>query len=111
MNINFIIIILFASLLEYLGDSNFKFYARENKNKYLLYGGGSYVIMVYVLIKILRYSNVMYMNIMWDATSIVLETVLAYMLLGEYLDNNYQIAGFIFIVAGIVLLNVGKIPY
>jgi multidrug transporter EmrE-like cation transporter len=111
MNINFVLIILFASLLEYLGDSNFKFYARENENKYLIYGGGSYILMVYILIKILRYSNVMYMNIMWDATSIILETVLAYILLGEYLDNRYQMTGFIFIVAGIILLNVGKIPY
>ena len=111
MNINFIIIILFASLLEYLGDSNFKFYARENKYKYLLYGTGSYIIMVYVLIQLLKYSNVMYMNILWDATSIILETILAYFLLGEYLDNNYQIIGFIFIAMGIILLNIGKIPY
>jgi len=103
--------IIIASLLEYLGDSNFKIYARSSDNKYLIYGIIAYIVMVYVLIKILLQSNVMYMNLNWDAVSIILETVLAYILLGEKLDNVYQLAGFITIMIGIVLLNVGKVPY
>jgi len=110
MNIIFFIVILFASLLEYLGDSNFKFYARSGESQYLAYGSGAYIIMVWVLIRILKQSNVMYMNMLWDATSIIMETVLAYLLLGETLDNKYQMAGFIAILAGIILMNVGNIP-
>ena len=111
MNILFILVIIFASLLEYIGDSNFKFYSRSDENKYLILGVISYLFMIYVIIKVLKYSNVMYMNIMWDATSILLETFLAFLLLKEHLDNNYQKIGFIFIVVGIILLNIGKIPH
>lgn len=111
MNILFIIIIIFASLLEYVGDSNFKFYARSSDNKYLVYGTIAYILMVYTLVQILKSSNVMYMNVSWDAFSIILETLLAYLLLGEILDNRYQFVGFIFIVIGVILLNVGNVPY
>ena len=111
MNLLFIFVIVIASLLEYIGDSNFKFYARNTHNKNMIYGVIAYILMIYILIHILRYSNVMYMNLNWDAVSIVLETLLAYLLLGEKLDNRYQFAGFIFIFLGIVLLNVGNIPY
>lgn len=110
MNITFFIIILFASLLEYLGDSNFKSYARSDNHKYLAYGGISYIVMVWVLIKILKQSNVMYMNMLWDATSIIMESCLAYILLGESLDNMFQVVGFIIIIVGIILMNVGNIP-
>ena len=110
MSYLFITTIVFASLLEYLGDSNFKFYARNDDPKNLLYGSISYVAMVFVLIQILKRSNVMYMNMYWDAVSIILETVLAYFVLGERLDNNYQGFGFILIVVGVLLLNFGEIP-
>lgn len=111
MNIGFIIVIIIASLLEYLGDSNFKFYARNYENKFLVYGAMSYMVMIYVLIRILQHSNVMYMNLNWDAFSIVLETIFAYIVLGETLDNKYQFTGFIFIICGIILLNIGNVPY
>lgn len=64
-----------------------------------------------MLIRLLRQSNVMYMNIMWDAVSIILETLLAFILLGETLDNNYQIAGGLLIIIGIILMTIGNIPY
>ena len=110
MNIMFFVVILFASLLEYLGDSNFKFYARGDDPKYLAYGGASYIVMVWVLIRLLKQSNVMYMNMLWDATSIIMETGLAYIFLGETLDNKYQWVGFVTIISGIVLMNIGNIP-
>jgi len=77
------------------------------------------VAVVLTIIYVLKFSNVIYMNIYWDATSIILETVLAYILLGEVLayillgevlDNKYQFVGLIMIIVGIVLLNQGKIP-
>lgn len=111
MNIGFIIVIIIASLLEYLGDSNFKFYARNSGNRFLLYGALAYIVMIFFLIKILQNANVMFMNLNWDAFSIVLETLLAYTILGETLDNKYQFMGFIFVLCGIILLNIGNVPY
>jgi multidrug transporter EmrE-like cation transporter len=106
----FIIVIIIASLFEYIGDSNLKFFARTNNQKYLLYGVIGYVLVVLTLIYILKYSTVMYVNIYWDAVSFVIETVLAYILLKEQLDNKYQFSGFLLILIGILLLNVGRIP-
>lgn len=112
MNFTFIFIMIVAAILEYVGDSNFKLYARSSDNTYLSYGIVAYVAMIFVIIKVLKnYSNVMYMNGVWDAISIVLETTLAYIFLKEKLDNNYQLIGFILVVAGIVLMNIGNIPF
>ena len=99
-----------ASFLEYLGDSNFKFFSRLNQYKYLSYGLASYGFMIWLLIYLLKHSNVMFMNGMWDAVSIVMETTLAFILLGETMTNNYQYSGLIFVVFGIILMNIGKIP-
>ncbi len=107
---SYFLLIIVASFLEYLGDSNFKHYARLNEKKYLVYGGSSYIFMVALLIYLLRRSNVMYMNSLWDATSIILETFLAYILLKETMSNNHQYIGLIFVIIGIILLNVGTIP-
>jgi multidrug transporter EmrE-like cation transporter len=112
MSLIFIVIIIFAALLEYIGDSNFKLYARSSNNNYLLIGTLAYIVMIGVIIKILKdYANVMYMNGMWDATSIILETLLAYIFLKETLSNKYQLVGFVFVIIGVVLMNVGDIPY
>lgn len=108
---NFFIIILLASLFEYIGDSNLKFYSRTNNKSNLFYGILGYIAVVLTIIYVLSYSNVMYMNIYWDAMSIIVETALAYFLLGELLDNYYQFTGLALILVGIFLLNVGKVPY
>lgn len=106
----FFIIILLASFFEYIGDSNLKFYARNDNKLNLFYGIIGYIGVIITIIYVLKFSNVMYMNLYWDALSIILETTLAYILLNERLDNNYQILGFVLIIAGIFLLNVGKVP-
>lgn len=111
MKLWFIGIIIIASLLEYFGDSNFKFFSRTGKYDYLMIGTIMYIVMVVILIKILKSSNVMFMNMNWDAMSIIIETVLAYILLNETLDNRYQLLGFVVIIIGILLLNIGNIPY
>jgi multidrug transporter EmrE-like cation transporter len=111
MNFTFFITVLIASFIEYFGDAQFKFYARHGKNSDLILGILAYAIMIGTLIYILRTSNVMYMNLNWDAISIIVETLMAYFLLHETLANNYQVAGFIAIVLGCMLLNVGKVPY
>jgi multidrug transporter EmrE-like cation transporter len=106
----FFIIILLASLFEYIGDSNLKFYAINNNKKNLLYGIIGYILVIITIIYVLRYTNVMYMNLYWDSVSIILETLLAYIILKEKLDNYYQYGGLIMIIIGIILLNVGNIP-
>lgn len=108
MNILFLIIIV--SIIEYFGDSNFKIFARENKIEGLLIGIFMYAVMIAVLIAIIKRTNITYMNGLWDGTSAIIETFLAYVLLHETLSNKIQYIGLGFIIIGIVAMNYGTIP-
>ena len=110
-NLQFLSQITFASLVEYLGDASFKMYARLHSHWYLLFGIISYIILVYMLIHILSYSNVLQMNLQWDAMSVILESLLAYILLGEILSEPTQYIGFFLIVSGLIIMNLGKSSY
>ena len=105
-----IILIILISLIEYIGDSNFKFYAREPKKKNLIIGVLAYIILISLLIHILKYTNVLYLNGTWDGISAIIESILAYVLLKERLANPTQYLGLLLIISGIVALNIGPIP-
>lgn len=108
MNLNLIFIgsIILASLVEYGGDASFKLYNKYNSNWWLLSGILFYLILIAFIIMILKYANVMHMNISWDAVSVVLETILAFILLGETLSGYFQYFGFFFIVLGLIFMNI-----
>jgi multidrug transporter EmrE-like cation transporter len=108
---NLFLLIIFISIIEYVGDSNFKFYARTKNINNLYIGIISYVFMVKGFIYALQHGNLLYVNSMWDATSIIVDSVLAYILLHEHLDNNIQYIGLLLIISGIFALNYGKIPF
>ncbi len=110
MKIFYIFLIILASIFEYLGDSNFKFFSRDNTVKNFIYGIISYIILIGLLIYILKFTNVMYMNLTWDSVSIILETLLAFILLKERLTNNFQWTGLILVIVGVLFLSYGKIP-
>jgi multidrug transporter EmrE-like cation transporter len=99
-----------VSFIEYFGDSNLKFFARTDNLKYLFYGTGFYMVLIKFIIDILKMSNIIYMNIMWDGTSAILETAMAYILLGERLSNIYQYIGLFITFCGMMLLKIGNIP-
>lgn len=108
---NIFLLIIFISIIEYVGDSNFKFYARTKNVHNLHIGIISYVFMVTGFIYALQHGNLLYINSMWDATSIIVDSVLAYIILHEHLGNNIQYLGLLLIITGIFALNYGKIPY
>ena len=106
----FIVLITLLSLAEYLGDSNFKLYARSGQLNHLGMGIVAYTVMISFLIKALSRSNLIYTNGMWDGVSAVITTVLAFLLLGERLTNIQQWIGLSMIIGGIFALHTGKIP-
>ena len=110
-NIKFILSILLASIIEYGGDASLKLYATTDSYWWLLSGIMFYIMLVGFLIVILKYSNVMQMNIQWDALSVILETLLAYVLLKETLSGVPQYIGFVLIVTGFIFMNLGKSSY
>ena len=107
----FIISIIILSAVEFVGDSSLKEYARDSRkvNK-LIIGIVAYIVVVKLLIEALKKSNVLFTNIMWDGISALIESLLAIIILHESLSNAYQWMGLILIIAGIVFLNIGKIP-
>ena len=107
---NTFIIIILISIIEYIGDSNLKIYARTNNNINLTSGIIAYIIMIYLLIIALRNANLSYVNGMWDGTSALIETILAFILLHEHLSNNIQYIGIFLIILGIFSLNYGPVP-
>jgi multidrug transporter EmrE-like cation transporter len=105
-----ILTILLLSFVEYFGDANLKLYARKGRNINLIYGIIFYGFVIKFLIQALKSSNLIYANGMWDGVSTLVETVLAYYLLHESLSNPIQCLGLVMVIAGILALQVGKIP-
>lgn len=105
------LLLLTGSLLEYIGDSNLKFFARNEGNIFGFIGLTSYITMTFVLVKVLQISNVMYSNVLWEGLGLILETSLAMFLLKETMSNIYQYIGLFLVIIGMFLLNIGKIPY
>ena len=107
-----ILLIIVISLVEYIGDSNLKTYARDKTNfNSLIVGSITYIIIVVLLIVTLKYTNVIFINGMWDGISAIVESFLAIVLLKERLVNKTQYMGLIMIIMGIFALNTGPVPY
>ena len=103
--------LLLLSVAEIFGDFKFKDYARLGGASNFIQGTLGYTAVIYFLIKSLRVGNVMYVNGMWDGVSAVLETVAAYLLLGERLNTGYQYLGLGMLISGLFILRRGGISY
>jgi multidrug transporter EmrE-like cation transporter len=101
------------SIAEIVGDFGFKAFARGGGVPAFAQGAIGYVGVIYFLIRSLRVSNILYLNGMWDGVSAVLETIAAYVILGERLNRPIEYVGLLAIIMGIFLLHApdGKIPY
>ena len=102
---NFIVLIIFLSLAEFVGDANFKIYSRTNKFKNLVFGIIGYIFLIKILIEALKQRNLILTNGMWNAIQTVIETALAYWILHERLTSWTQWVGLSLIVSGIIFLN------
>lgn len=105
-----LLFILLISLIEYIGDSNFKFYARNSRYHNLITGSIAYIALIALLIYVLKYTNVMYVNGMWDGVSAITGCLLAFILLKERLSTPTQYIGLFLIISGILTLNIGPVP-
>ena len=96
------------SCAEVIGDFAFKQFANKGGLAPLLIGIGGYIGVVGMLIVSLQGSTVLMVNGGWDGISAILESILAYLFLGERFENYLQYVGIFFIVIGLYLL---KIPW
>ena len=96
--------IVALSVAEIAGDFSFRWYAQTNAVKYFLGGIAGYIGVIYYLIKSFRGDNVLYVNGMWDGISGVLESIAAFVLLGDRLERTTQYVGLVMVCAGIALM-------
>jgi multidrug transporter EmrE-like cation transporter len=100
--------IILLSIVEIFGDFKLKDFARYKKTNDLFNGIIGYIGVIFFLIKSLEQNNILYVNGIWDGMSAIIESLAAYYILGEKLDNIYQYMGLILIIFGLIIFNIGK---
>ena len=110
MSSSVILNLILLCITEIFGDFQLKFFARGNELSNL--GGGllGYAGVVFFAIRCFKDANILWVNGMWDGISAILESIAAYVILGERFNTWQQYAGLIVVVLGIFLLRVGQIP-
>lgn len=101
--------ITLMSLAEIVGDFGWKGVARAPSAQSWAQGIIGYIGVIYYLVRSLRIGNVSYVNGMWDGVSGIIETIAAYVILGERLNTWEQYLGIFLICAGLVFLKGGGI--
>lgn len=99
--------VLALSVTEIFGDYSLKQYANDKGLHFLGMGIAGYIGVVILLVIALQDSNLLMVNNAWDGTSSIMESIFAYVVLGERFDNYLQYVGAISIILGLYLL---KIP-
>ena len=95
------------SLVEIVGDFGLKQFANYGGANNLMIGIGGYVGVVYYLIRSLQGSKILIVNNAWDGMSTIIESLAAYIFLGERFDSPLEFLGILFIIIGLILL---KLP-
>ena len=96
------------SCVEIIGDFALKEYANDGGIGYLGVGIGGYIGVIGLLIMTLQDSTVLMVNGAWDGMSAIVESLAAYLILGERFDNYLQYVGLAVIFLGLYLL---KVPW
>lgn len=94
-------------LTEIIGDFGFKEFANNGGIKPFSFGLMGYAGVIYYLIRSLQGSTVLMVNAAWDGISAIIESLAAFIILGERLESISQYFGIIFIILGLFLL---KLP-
>ena len=78
-------------------------YSANNKNNYYIFGIFLYCIVAYILYKILVSSKLAITNALWNATTVILVTLVGIYYFKEKL-SNYQYIGLLFAILAIVFM-------
>lgn len=103
--------VLWVTLAEIVGDFGYKEFARQGTLKGFAQGSVGYMGVIYFLIKSLKGGNVLYVNGAWDGISAVVESLAAYLILGERFNHPMQYVALAIITLGLFLLRYYGVPY
>ena len=99
--------IIGLSLVEIIGDFGYKQFANHGGILSFAVGTLGYIGVVGMLIVSLQNSTILMVNGAWDGISCLIESIAAYIFLGERLHHSSQYIGIVLISLGLYLL---KIP-
>ena len=99
--------IVTLSLVEIIGDFALKEFANKGGLLPLSIGISGYIGVVYFLIIALQDSSILLVNGAWDGINAIIESIAAYIFLGERFHSYLQYIGLFLIIIGVYLL---KIP-
>lgn len=98
--------IIGLSAVEVIGDFALKEYANVGGIRNLAMGVAGYLGVVIMLVVSLQGSTVLMVNNAWDGISSLMESIAAFIFLGERFDNYLQYIGVAFIILGVYFLKV-----
>ena len=99
--------IIGLTIVEIIGDFGYKSFSDNGGIIPFAIGTSGYIGVVIMLIISLQDSTLMMVNGAWDGISGLIESIAAYIFLGERFEHNFQYIGLILISIGLYLL---KIP-
>jgi multidrug transporter EmrE-like cation transporter len=99
--------IILLSIAEILGDFGFERFSNHGGVNSFAIGIMGYIGVIIMLIISLQGSTVLLVNGAWDGVSALIESLAAYIILGDRFTYYYQYIGLGFIIIGLFLL---KIP-
>ena len=92
---------------EIVGDFGYKQFADKGGIANFMTGTVGYIGVIYFLIRSLQGSQVLLVNAAWDGLSALIESIAAFVVLGERFDEPMKYVGILFIVLGLFFL---KLP-
>jgi multidrug transporter EmrE-like cation transporter len=99
--------IILLAIAEIIGDFGFEQYSNHGGVNSFAIGTIGYIGVIIMLIISLQGSTILLVNGAWDGISALIESIAAYIILGERFTDFYQYIGLVFIIVGLFLL---KIP-
>lgn len=99
--------VLAMGAAETYGNYNLKNYATGNKMHHLIKGLLAWAVVLYILIKSFRNSNMMHVSMLWEFAITLFTVITAYFVMGERFTNWKQWAGVVFIFFGAYLIHKG----
>jgi multidrug transporter EmrE-like cation transporter len=92
-------------LTEIVGDFGFKQFANHGGMTSFATGTLGYVGVVYFLIRSLQGSQILLVNAVWDGLSALIESIAAFVFLGERFDDPWKYVGIALIIIGLFFNN------
>jgi multidrug transporter EmrE-like cation transporter len=105
---NTFINIILLSIVEFYGDYELEKYAKTDNLNNLIKGSVGYISVVYFLIKSLVTTNLLYVNLLWDGVSALINTLATIILLEQRFESVEHIVGAALIIIGLILIKFKK---